>query len=85
MNRPIAENPTLFSGLVQKGFQQRRKTLSNSLKHFLNSKQLQALDYDPKQRAENLSVDDWVTLSNHCHSIQQRLGKTEESSLQGIS
>ena len=42
----------------------RRKTLRNNLKKMISSEQIEALNIDPKKRAENLSVSEFVTLSN---------------------
>lgn len=52
----------LFVQLVKKGFNQRRKTLRNALKEFLRPGMIQT-DLLNK-RAEQLSVDDFVVLTN---------------------
>lgn len=49
--------------VVTKAFSQRRKTISNSLKSILISDQLQQLGLSPTLRAENLSVTDYIRLS----------------------
>jgi 16S rRNA (adenine1518-N6/adenine1519-N6)-dimethyltransferase len=57
--------------LVRLAFQQRRKTLSNSLKSLLLGKELaNELFTDQKRRPEDLSIDEYVKLSN---SITRRL------------
>ena len=54
----------MFKRLVKAGFNQRRKTLRNALKPFTltNDNQLQDL---LSLRAEQLSVDDFIKLTNH--------------------
>jgi 16S rRNA (adenine1518-N6/adenine1519-N6)-dimethyltransferase len=49
--------------VVTKAFNQRRKTISNSLKGLINSETLEKLGIDGTKRAENLSVNDYIALS----------------------
>lgn len=62
----IAKDSKHFSTLVSTAFQQRRKTLNNSLKIYLSedNKKLDKIDIDFSLRAENLGVADYVALSN---------------------
>lgn len=60
-----ANNEKHFAGVVLAGFSQRRKTLRNTLKHLLDDSGFAALNIDPQQRAENLSVADFVRISNY--------------------
>ncbi len=60
----LAEDIKQFSKLVNTCFQLRRKTLRNSLKTFLTAEQLQQIPTDLSLRPENLSVFDFVELSN---------------------
>jgi len=53
----------LFASLVQSAFSQRRKTVANSLKGFLDRAAIAACDVDPGVRAENLGVADFARLS----------------------
>jgi len=53
-----------LSEIVRQAFSQRRKTITNSLKHYFTTKQLTTLGIDPKSRPEQLSVDKFVLLSN---------------------
>lgn len=53
-----------LSQLVAKAFSQRRKTLRNNLKKLMTAEQIEALGIDPGQRAETLSVSDFVRLAN---------------------
>jgi 16S rRNA (adenine1518-N6/adenine1519-N6)-dimethyltransferase len=59
-----AENPTLFAEIVRAAFSHRRKMLRNNLGTLINSKQFELLGIDPKQRPEQLSVMDYVKISN---------------------
>ena len=49
--------------LVSAAFNQRRKTISNSLKNLLNKSTIAELGIDPSARAENLSLSDFVKLT----------------------
>lgn len=64
--RPLTEliSATQFSKLVNKVFQQRRKTLRNILKNYLKEDEIQALGITPTARPENLSIIDFANLSN---------------------
>ena len=55
----------LFNDLINLAFSQRRKTIKNNLSTLLNQQTLCQLDIDPMCRAENLSVEDYVRLSNY--------------------
>ncbi len=59
-----ANDPALFRRLVNTCFQQRRKTLRNSLKLLVSTELAETLDVDLKARPETLSVADFVKLSN---------------------
>ena len=50
--------------IVSAAFSQRRKTIRNGLRKLISEDQFEIANIDPKQRAENLSVEDFVTLSN---------------------
>ncbi len=63
-NRLRAKDDTRFAALVTAGFGQRRKTLGNTLKPFLTAAQIEAQGIDPKRRAETLSVEEFVRLSD---------------------
>jgi len=53
----------LFQKVVMQAFSMRRKTLSNTLKPLIRSDELVKLGIDPKARAEQLSVNDYVKLA----------------------
>ena len=44
-------------------FNQRRKKISNSLKEAFTSDEIKTLGIDPKSRPENLTVDEYLRLS----------------------
>ena len=58
------ESFSLLENIVRDGFNQRRKTISNSLKSYFSAEQLQALGLDSKLRAEALTLQQWVMLAN---------------------
>ena len=58
---PLVQNLRPFEEIVKIAFSQRRKTLKNCLKSVLNQSQT---DIDLSQRAEMLSVENFVTLMN---------------------
>jgi 16S rRNA (adenine1518-N6/adenine1519-N6)-dimethyltransferase len=60
----VANNIKTFQTLVNVAFQQRRKTLRNSLKSLLDAAQLESLPVDLNLRPENISVGDYVRISN---------------------
>lgn len=60
----LAKNFTLFADVVRLAFNQRRKTLRNSLHTLINPEQLLHIGIEPTLRAENLSVEDFVKISN---------------------
>ena len=58
------EDEVRFSALVSAAFKQRRKMLRNGLRGLLDEERLAALGVAPTARAEELSVDTYVRLSN---------------------
>lgn len=59
-------DPERFVQLVRRGFSQRRKQLQKLLRDQITdwSAAAQACGFDPKARAEELSLDEWIALSN---------------------
>lgn len=53
---------TLYENLVRQAFSQRRKTLKNTLKNICTIEQIESAGLQPSQRAEELSVSDFVNL-----------------------
>ncbi|WP_421655117.1 16S rRNA (adenine(1518)-N(6)/adenine(1519)-N(6))-dimethyltransferase RsmA [Leptothermofonsia sp. ETS-13] len=69
--RPIdvpAQDPCQMETLIKLGFSSKRKMLRNNLKSLIDSDQLshllEQLNVNPQSRAEDLSVENWVALSN---------------------
>lgn len=63
----VANDVTLLATLVSTAFQQRRKTLRNTLKTLASEAQILAANISPDARAETLSVTDFVHLANILH------------------
>jgi 16S rRNA (adenine1518-N6/adenine1519-N6)-dimethyltransferase len=64
----VAKDTALFAKIVIAAFGQRRKTIRNTLKDFLNDADFVQLSLNPQLRAENLSVKSFVDISNYCLS-----------------
>jgi 16S rRNA (adenine1518-N6/adenine1519-N6)-dimethyltransferase len=62
----IAKDTVLFAKIVMAAFGQRRKTIRNTLKEFLQDDDFVHLSLNPQLRAENLSVKNFVDISNFC-------------------
>ena len=60
----VAKNVKTLESLVNVAFQQRRKTLRNALKSLLEPEQLEMLPVDLSLRPENISLEEYVNLSN---------------------
>ncbi len=61
----VAKDEALFAKVVLAGFGQRRKTLRNTLKGLLDDAGFAAIGIDSQLRAENLSVSQFVAISNY--------------------
>lgn len=63
-----ADNPKFLDSLVKLGFASRRKMLKNNLKSIIEPEKLtdllSQLNINDQARAENLSVSEWIELSN---------------------
>jgi 16S rRNA (adenine1518-N6/adenine1519-N6)-dimethyltransferase len=59
-----AVDETLFARLVAAAFSQRRKTLRNALRAFLDESGMRACGIDPQVRGETLAVADFVRLAD---------------------
>lgn len=60
-----------FGAIVHDAFCQRRKTIANSLKKHISSSRLEQIGIDPIMRAEQLSVDQFITISNEIMTLKQ--------------
>lgn len=54
-----------FAKLVKAAFHQRRKTIRNNLKDIAADEDLQAADINPQDRAEHITPEKYVALSNY--------------------
>jgi len=61
----VANNIDQFGKIVKEAFSQRRKTIRNTLKNFMDANDFENIDINPQLRAENLSVSDFVKISNY--------------------
>jgi 16S rRNA (adenine1518-N6/adenine1519-N6)-dimethyltransferase len=53
--------------VVTSAFNQRRKTIRNSLKNLLDEQQITTLDINPEHRAEKLTLQEFARLANFVH------------------
>ena len=60
-----ADRETLFANIVFAAFSQRRKTLRNTLRDYLKPEDYTALEIDPGQRAENLTVEQFMAIAEY--------------------
>jgi 16S rRNA (adenine1518-N6/adenine1519-N6)-dimethyltransferase len=56
-------DPERVHAIVKAAFAQRRKTLSNALRQWMDADAIRQADVDPKARAETLSPEDFVRLA----------------------
>jgi 16S rRNA (adenine1518-N6/adenine1519-N6)-dimethyltransferase len=73
-----AKDEALFARIVTAAFGQRRKTLRNTLRDFLNEADFAALGLDSGLRGERLSVVEFVAIANYCAA------RTSSSSTTGV-
>ena len=68
-----ANNPQHLQKIVALGFASKRKMLRNNFKSIMSTDSLipllEQLNINPQARAENLSIDEWVALSNLLYGI----------------
>ena len=73
---PKCENPELFRKMVRQIFAIRRKTLRNNLSRFVKAEicdeALKIAGIEPSIRAENLSVEDLLKLSDALNSVIEK-------------
>ncbi len=63
-----AQDTALLERVTATAFNQRRKTLRNSLQTLLSLEDLERLGIDPKKRAQDLTVGEYVMLANSLSS-----------------
>lgn len=59
------KDDALFFDVVKDAFSMKRKMLRNNLKSLFTEAEIESLGIDPKIRAENLQIEDFVKLSNY--------------------
>ncbi len=67
-----SKDEALFSQIVSAAFSQRRKTLRNTLHHYLRRDDFNTLGIDSGLRAENLTVENFIAITNFL-SLQSHL------------
>ncbi len=79
----VATAPKLLDTLVKQGFAQKRKMLRNNLKSLVDRGLLdavfEAMEIDPRVRAEQLGVEQWVQLSNRLADAAPQAASGQDS------
>ena len=74
--KTVSLNPNLesyFQNTVREAFSHRRKTLSNSLKALLTSRDIEAVGIDPLARAEQLGIEEFEALAKVVQDKKTRI------------
>ena len=66
----VAKDESRLRNVVRTAFAHRRKTLRNNLKGLVSEEQIRALDIDPGSRAEQLTLHNFVAISDTLGSEQ---------------
>ena len=66
-----AKSTKLLNTVCLEAFNQRRKTIRNSLSNLLTPEEIENLGLDLKLRAENLSLDTFVKIANWIYDNKQ--------------
>jgi 16S rRNA (adenine1518-N6/adenine1519-N6)-dimethyltransferase len=71
LKKPLIEasQEKLFAEIVSAAFSHRRKTLRNTLRNYLKPDDYLKLEIDPNLRAENLSIAQYVAITNHFNGV----------------
>ena len=64
-------NPKVLNRVCLEAFNQRRKTLRNSLQNLLSAEQMLSLDIDPGLRAENLTLAQFIKIGQWLEQQEQ--------------
>ena len=67
----LAHDVTVLNKVCTMAFNQKRKTLRNSLKKLFTDTQMEALDIDPNNRPETITVEQYVKLANWLYENPQ--------------
>ncbi len=70
-HKPHPISSRTLTEVVSLAFSQRRKTLNNTLKPLLTTSQIEQCDIDPKARAQELSVEKFVTLAQFVTKLRE--------------
>ncbi len=62
------KDKNLLDQIVKAAFSQRRKTIRNSLSNLVSIEQFELSNINPKLRAENLSLQQFISLTNTVHN-----------------
>jgi 16S rRNA (adenine1518-N6/adenine1519-N6)-dimethyltransferase len=68
----VVHNVDLLQHVTTTAFNQRRKTIANSMHSLLTAAELQQLQINPMLRAENLSLQDYATITNYIFEKRQQ-------------
>jgi 16S rRNA (adenine1518-N6/adenine1519-N6)-dimethyltransferase len=75
INDVIIVNENILNQIVTNAFNQRRKTILNSLSAFLKLDDFEYLVIDYKKRAENLTMAEYVNITNYIESRYNNVGR----------
>ncbi|SDZ73236.1 16S rRNA (adenine(1518)-N(6)/adenine(1519)-N(6))-dimethyltransferase RsmA [Nitrosospira multiformis] len=72
LKKPLIEasQEKLFAEIVSAAFSQRRKTLRNTLRDYLTGEDYLKLEIDSNLRAENLSITQYVAITNYFNRVR---------------
>jgi len=59
----------IFYDIVKSAFEGRRKMIKTSLKSYLSEHDFNAMNFKPNLRAENLTVDDYIFISDYVQKV----------------
>ncbi|KEQ17489.1 ribosomal RNA small subunit methyltransferase A [Endozoicomonas numazuensis] len=62
-----ADDVKLLERIVREAFQQRRKTMRNTLKKLISADELTELGIDPVSRPETVTLPEFVSIANYLH------------------
>ena len=65
VSKITVRNEKLFAAIVRTAFGQRRKTLRNTLRGYLDEADFERMGINPQLRAENLAVADFIKAANY--------------------
>jgi 16S rRNA (adenine1518-N6/adenine1519-N6)-dimethyltransferase len=74
-DNPLSRQVTdieFFKKFVKKSFSTRRKTLRNALSGLISKDELSTIDFDFSRRAESLSINEFILLSNHFNNYREK-------------